>query len=75
MPDHEVLRSLPPRANGKIYLIGDTTHKPTRGKQHPLGHMTHPSTSSPHFLGFGMVMLVARGSGFRIPKQYKSYVV
>jgi Transposase DDE domain len=65
----KVLRSLPPAADGKLYLIGDTTHKPKRGKKHPLGHVTRQSSSSPHFFGFGMVVLVASWNGFRIPIQ------
>ena len=63
----QVLRSLPPPADGKLYLIGDTTHKPKRGKQHPLGHVTRQSKSSPHVFGFAMVVLVASWNGFRIP--------
>ena len=65
----KVLRSLPPAADSKLYLIGDTTHKPKRGKQHPLGYVARQSKSSPHFFGFGMVVLVARWNGFRIPIQ------
>jgi hypothetical protein len=65
----KVLRSLPPAADGKLYLIGDTTHKPKRGKQHPLSQVTRQSKSSPHFFGFGMVVLVASWKGFRIPIQ------
>jgi len=65
----KVMRSLPPPADGKLYLIGDTTHQPKRGKQHPLGHVTRQSTSSPYFFGFGMVVLVASWSGLRIPIQ------
>lgn len=32
----KVLRALPPAADGTLYLMGDTTHKPKRGRQHPL---------------------------------------
>jgi len=63
----KVMRSLPPPADGKLYLIGDTTHNPKRGKKHPLGHVTRQSTSSPHVFGFGMGVLVASWSGLRIP--------
>jgi len=65
----KVLRSLPPAVDGKLYLIGDTTHKPKRGKKHPLGQVTRQSQSSPHVFGFGMVVLVASWNGFRIPIQ------
>ena len=63
----KVMRSLPPPADGKLYLIADTPHKPKRGKKHPLGHVTRQRTSSPHFFGFGMVVWVASCSGFRLP--------
>jgi hypothetical protein len=63
----KVLRSLPPAADGKLFLIGDTTHKPKRGRQHPLGHLTRQSESSPYTFGFDMVVLVASWERFRIP--------
>ncbi len=56
-----------PAADGKLYLIGDTTHKPKRGRQHPLGLVTRQSASSPYTFGLNMVVLVASWNGFRIP--------
>jgi hypothetical protein len=43
----KVVRSLPPAADGKLSLIGDTTHKPKRGQKHPLGLVTRQSEFSP----------------------------
>lgn len=63
----KVLRSLPPAADGKLYLIGDTTHKPKRGRKHPLGHVTRQSESASYTFGFDMVVLVASWDCFRIP--------
>ena len=63
----KVLRSLPPAADGKLYIIGDTTHKPKRGQKHPLGLVTRQSESSPYTFGFNMVVLVACWDRFRIP--------
>jgi hypothetical protein len=63
----KVLRTLPPPADGRLYLIGDTTHKTKRGRQHPLGHVTRQSESSPYTFGFGMVVLIASWDSFRIP--------
>src|SRR5262249_45918251 len=34
------LHTLPPPADGRLYLIGDSTLKDKRGRQHPLGHRT-----------------------------------
>ena len=63
----KVLRSLPPATDGKLYLIGDTTHQPKRGRQHPLGHVTRQSESSPYTFGFDMVVFVASWDQFRLP--------
>jgi hypothetical protein len=54
-------------ADGKLYLIGDTTHKPKRGRQHPLGLVTRQSEPAPYTFGFNMVVLVACWGQFRIP--------
>jgi hypothetical protein len=48
-------RSLPPAADGQRSLMGDTTHKPKRGRQHPLGQVTRHSASSPYPFGCNMV--------------------
>ena len=52
----KVLRPLPPPADGRLYLIGDPTHKTKRGRKHPLGLVTRQSESSPYTFGFGMVV-------------------
>jgi hypothetical protein len=61
------LRTLPPPADGRLDLLGDTTHNTKRGRQHPLGHVTRHSASSPSTFGFGLVVLMASGDGCRIP--------
>ena len=63
----KVLRSWPPAADGVLYLIGDTTHQPKRGRQHPLGHVTRQSESSPYTFGFGMGVRIASWDCLRIP--------
>ena len=63
----KVWRTLPPPAAGRLALIGDTTHNTQRGRQPPLGHGTRHSASAPSPCGFGMVVLIARGEGLRIP--------
>jgi hypothetical protein len=56
---NKVLRALPPASDGKLFLLGDTTHNPKRGRQHPLGHVTRQSEPSPYTFGFDMVVVVA----------------
>jgi hypothetical protein len=63
----KVLRALPAPVDGRLYLIGATTHKTRRGRQHPLGHVTRQSESAPYTFGFDMVVLIASWEGFRIP--------
>jgi hypothetical protein len=61
------LRTLPPPADGVLYLIGDSTLKDKRGRKHPLGHTTRHSEHDPYMFGFEMVLLVATWGRLRIP--------
>ena len=61
------LRSLPPPADGVLYLIGDSTLKAKRGRKHPLGHTTRHSEHAPYTFGFEMVLLMARWDRVRVP--------
>ena len=61
------LRTLPPPADGVLYLIGDSTLKDKRGRKHPLGHTTRHSEHAPYTFGFEMVLLIARWGRFRVP--------
>jgi hypothetical protein len=61
------LRTLPPPADGVLYLIGDSTLKDKRGRKHPLGHMTRHSEYAPYTFGFEMVLLIASWDRFRVP--------
>jgi Transposase DDE domain len=61
------LRSLPPPADGVLYLLGDRTLQEKRGRKHPLSHTTRQSESAPYTFGFGVVLLVASWDRLRIP--------
>jgi hypothetical protein len=63
----EVLRTLPPPADGTLHLIGDSTLKRKRGEKHPLGHKTRLNAYAHFTFGFEMVLLVASWGHFRIP--------
>jgi hypothetical protein len=54
------LRSLPPPADGVLYLIGDSTLKAKRGRKHPLGHFIRHGEQDPYQFGFELVLLIAR---------------
>jgi hypothetical protein len=61
------LRTLPPPTDGILYLIGDSTLKDKRGRNHPLGHTTRHSEHDPYAFGFEMVLLIASWGRFRVP--------
>jgi hypothetical protein len=61
------LRSLPPPADGVLYLIGDSTLKPKRGRQHPVGHVTRHSEHDPSVFGFELVLVMASWGHVRVP--------
>ena len=61
------LRTLPPPADGVLYLIGDSTLKDKRGRKHPLGHTTRHSEHDPYTFGFEMVLRIASWGRVRVP--------
>ena len=61
------LRSLPPPPDGVLYLIGDSTLKPKRGRKHPLGHFTRHGEHEPYRFGFELVLLIASWDRLRVP--------
>ena len=61
------LRTLPPPADGVLYLIGDSTLKDQRGRKHPLGHTTRQSEHDPYTFGFEMVLLMVSWGRVRVP--------
>jgi hypothetical protein len=60
-------RSLPPPADGGLYLIGDSTLKPKRGRKHPVGHITRHSEHDPYLFGCEVVLLIASWDRVRVP--------
>jgi hypothetical protein len=61
------LRTLPPPADGVLYVIGDSTVKEERGRKHPLGHTTRHGEHEPYIFGFEMVLVLASWDRFRVP--------
>lgn len=61
------LRSLPPPADGVLYLLGDSTLKPKRGRKHPVGHFTRHGAHEPYRFGFEVVLMVASWDRVRVP--------
>jgi Transposase DDE domain len=64
---HDVLRWLPPPADGVIHLSRDKTRKEKRGRKHPLGFVSRESDHAPYTFGFDMVLLIASWDRYRVP--------
>jgi hypothetical protein len=61
------LRSLSPPPDGVLYLIGDSTLTPQRGRQHPLGHFTRHGEHDPYQCGCELGLWIARWERCRVP--------
>jgi hypothetical protein len=63
----DVLRWLPPPADGVLHLSGDKTRKEKRGRKHPLGSVSRENEHAPYTFGFDMVILIASWDRYRFP--------
>ena len=61
------LRAATAPADGVLYLIGDSTLKPKRGRKHPVGHTIRHSEHDPYMFGFEVVLLIASWDRVRVP--------
>lgn len=64
---HDILRYLPPPADGVLHLSADSTRKDKRGNKHPLGFVRRESDHAPYTFGFDMVIMIASWNRFRFP--------
>jgi hypothetical protein len=62
-----VLATLPPPANGTLYLIADTTIRGKTGPQQPLAHHTRLNQYEPFVFGHSLLLLLAHWGRLRIP--------
>jgi len=63
----QTLPTLPPPADGVLYLIGDATLKGKRGEKYPLCRKARMNQYAGYSFGFEMVLLVASWGKFRVP--------
>jgi len=63
----EVVRNLPPPADGVLHLIGDATLKGKRGVKHPVGRTCRINEYAHYCFGFEMVLMIASWERFRVP--------
>jgi hypothetical protein len=62
-----VLATLPPPADGTLYLIADTTIRSKTGKKQPLAHHTRLNQHEPFVFGHSLLLVLAHWGRLRIP--------
>jgi len=67
----EALNTLPPSTDGTMYLVGDGSHKPKRGRQNPLAQKGRNSAHHPWFFGIRFALLTANWDVYRLPVAFR----
>jgi hypothetical protein len=67
----DLLATLPPPANGVLYLFGDGSHADTRGTQNPVAQQGRISQHHPWFFGLRFVLVMAAWDGYRVPAGFR----
>ena len=67
----EVFNVLPPPSDGDLYLVGDGSHKPKRGRHNPLAQKGRISEHHPWFFGRRFALLIANWDGYRLPVAFR----
>src|SRR5213592_3754969 len=67
----DLLVTLPPPANGILYLFGDGSHADKRGTQNPMVQKGRISQHHPWFFGLRFVLLMAAWDGYRMPVRFR----
>jgi hypothetical protein len=62
-----VMATLPPPADGTLYLLADTTLRGKTGKKQPLAHHTRLNQYEPFTFGHSVLLLVAHWGKLRVP--------
>ena len=62
-----VLATLPPPADGTLYLIADTTLRGKAGRKQPLAHRTRLNQHEPFVFGHSVLLVLAHWGRLRIP--------
>lgn len=67
----DLLTTLPPPANGILYLFGDGSHADKRGTKNPVAQKGRISQQHPWFFGLRFVLLMAAWDGYRVPVGFR----
>ena len=67
----DLMATLPPPANGILYLFGDGSHADKRGTKNPVAQKGRISQHHPWFFGLRFVLLMAAWDSYRLPVGFR----
>ena len=67
----EALNTLPPPQDGIVYLVGDGSEKPKRGKKNPLAQKGRKGENQPWFFGVRFALLMVNWDVYRLPVAFR----
>jgi len=67
----EALAGFPPPEEGVLYVWGDSSEAPKRGKKNPVAQKGRKSKHHPWFFGIRFVVLMAQWDVYRIPVDFR----
>lgn len=67
----ETIRCFPPPKDGRIYLVGDSSHKDKRGKNNPVAQKGRKGKNKPWFFGIRFVIIAVCWDNYRIPWSFR----
>jgi Transposase DDE domain len=67
----EAFKTLPPPEDGILYVVGDGSEKPKRGKENPLAQKGRKSKHHPWFFGIRFALLIVNWDVYRFPVAFR----
>ena len=67
----EALNTLSPPQDGILYVVGDGSEKPKRGKNNPLAQKGRKGTNKPWFFGVRFALLIVNWDSYRLPVAFR----
>ena len=67
----EAMQTLPAPEDGILYVVGDGSDKPKRGKKNPLAQKGRKSQHKPWFFGIRFALLIVNWGTYRLPAAFR----
>ena len=67
----EAMETLPAPEDGIVYVVGDGSDKPKRGKKNPMAQKGRKSQHKPWFFGIRFALLIVNWGTYRLPAAFR----